>query len=124
MGTQDIDGDNWHEQFKQFLHGDPSDLWQEVMETDDDDGNDFAVDKDGFNQAFTKYVRKYVVDPNARDTMITQLNKAVFWFPVTSDVAKHIRKIRTVYQYLPKLPGDTVATDANIWHSVLNSFPK
>ena len=40
------------------------------------------------------------------------------------DVAKHIRRIRTLYRYLPKLPGDVVTMDAQIRHSVMNSFPK
>ena len=106
MNSQDIGEDDWHDQFERTLHGDPSDLWQEVMVAGDDAGVAFVADEDGFDQAFTKYVQKYVADPNARDTMLNQINTSVFRFPVTSDVAKHIRRIRTVYRYFPKLPGD------------------
>ena len=91
------------------------DLWQEVIEAGDDNGVDFDADKDGFDLVFAKYVvKKYVADPNARDTMVQALNKLVFRFPVTFDVAKHIRRVRTIFRYLPRLPGNAVSNDAQI----------
>ena len=89
-------------------------LWQEVMEAGDNNGVDFHSDEDRFNLAFAKYVEKYVADPNARDTMVQPLNISVFWFPVTFDVTKHIRRVRTIFRYLPRLPGDAVSNDAQI----------
>ena len=86
MNTQDIGEDEWHKQFEQTLHGDPSDLWQEVMEAGDNNGVDFDADEDGFNSAFAKYVKKYEADPNARDIMVQALNTSVFGFPVAFDV--------------------------------------
>ena len=84
------------------------------MEAGDDAGVAFVANEDGFDLAFTKYVRKYVTDPNARDTMLNQINTSMFRFPVTSDVAKHIRRIKTVYRYFPRLPGDAETTDTNV----------
>ena len=70
-------------------------------------------------------MQKYVADPNARDTQFQAFNGGAFQFVIAiGDVAKHIRRIRTLYRYLPKLPGDVVTTDAQIRHSVMNSFPK
>ena len=70
METQGIDADECHNQFGQTLHGDPSDLWQEVLQNRDDGQNEFGADEAGFNLAFEFYVKKYVADPNARDTMV------------------------------------------------------
>ena len=66
-----------------------------------------------------------MADPNTRDTQFQAFNAGSFRFIIAiGDVAKHIRRIRTLYRYLPKLPGDVVTTGAQICHSVMNSFPK
>ena len=125
MTTQSINPNAWQDQFGYTLHGDPSDLWDEVLNDGDDNGVAFDRDEVGFNLSIEFYVRKYVADPNARDTQFQAFNGGSFRFIIAiGDVAKHIRRIRTLYRYLPKLPGDVIATDAQIRHSVMNSFPK
>ena len=125
MQTQSINPNAWEDQFGYTLHGDPSDLWDEVLNDGDDNGVAFDRDEAGFNLSIEFYVRKYVADPNARDTQFQAFNGGLFRFVIAiGDVAKHIRRIRTLYRYLPKLPGDVIATDAQIRHSVMNSFPK
>ena len=107
------------------LHGDPSDLWDEVLADGDDNGVAFDRTEVGFNLSIKFYVSKYVADPNARDTLFQAFNGGSFRFIIAiGDVAKHIRRIRTLYRYLPKLPGNVVTTDAQIRHTVMNSFPK
>ena len=77
----------------------------------------FDAEEAGFDLSFKFYVRKYVVDPNAReDTIALALNTGTFWFIIALDVAKHIWHIRTIFQYLLKLPGDIVTNDAQICH--------
>ena len=125
MQTQSINPNAWEDQFGYTLHGDPSDLWDEVLNDGDDNGVAFDRDEAGFNLSITFYVAKYVADPNARDTLFQAFNGGSFRFIIAiGDVAKHIRRIRTLYRYLPKLPGDVVTTDAQIRHTVMNSFPK
>ena len=125
MTTQAVNPNAWEDQFGYTLHGDPSDLWDEVLNDGDDNGVAFDRDEAGFNLSITFYVSKYVADPNARDTLFQAFNGGSFRFIIAiGDVAKHIRRIRTIYRYLPKLPGDVVTTDAQIRHSVMNSFPK
>ena len=62
--------------------------------------------------AFKFYVKKYVADPNARDTMVQALNTSAFRFIIALDVAKHICRLRTIFRYLPRLPGDAVTNEA------------
>ena len=77
METQEIDNEDWHDEFGQTLHGDPKDIWNEVI-ADGDGGIPFAEDDEGFDLAFEFYVRRYVADPNGRDTMVAALNKRAF----------------------------------------------
>ena len=93
------------------------------------DGGDidevFDADEEGFNLAFDFYVMKYVTDPNGRDTMLQALNTRAFRFGIgEQSVAKHIRRLRTIFRYVPRLPGDAVVAPAQVRHSVMNSFPK
>ena len=101
MTTQAINQNVWEDQFGYTLHGDPSDLWDEVLVDGDDNGVAFDRDKAGFNLVITFYVSKYVADPNARDTLFQAFNGGSFQFIIAiGDVAKHIRRIRTLYRYL------------------------
>ena len=68
MTTQAINQNVWEDQFGYTLHGDPSDLWDEVLADGDDNGVAFDRTEAGFNLSIEFYVRKYVADPNARDT--------------------------------------------------------
>ena len=56
--------------------------------------------------------------------MVQALNTGTFRFIIALDVAKHIRRLQTIFQYLPRLPGDAVVNEAQIRHAVMNSFPK
>ena len=44
MGTQNIDKDTWKDEFGQTLHGDPSDIWNEVLDAGDE-GQPFDDDE-------------------------------------------------------------------------------
>ena len=78
----------------------------------DDNNDEFDADKAGFNLAFEFYVKEYVADPNVRDTMVQALNIGTFRFIIALEVAKHISRLRTIFQYLPRLPGDAVVNMA------------
>ena len=80
MGTQDIDKGEWHDEFGQTLHVNPSDIWSEVLDAGDDGQQAFDADEAGFNLACSYYVRRYVADPNGRDTMVQALNTRAFPF--------------------------------------------
>ena len=125
METQAINHNAWEDQFGYTLHRDPSDLWDKVLNDGDNNGVAFDRDEAEFNLSIEFYVRKYVADPNARDTQFQAFKGGSFRFIIAiGDVAKQIRRIRTLYRYLPKLPGDVITTDAQICHSVMNSFLK
>ena len=49
MQTQAINANVWEDQFGYTLHGDPSDLWDEVLNNGDKNGVAFDRDKAGFN---------------------------------------------------------------------------
>ena len=46
MQMQEVNKDEWHKQFGQTLHEDPSDLWQEVLQEGDENGDEFDADED------------------------------------------------------------------------------
>ena len=85
-----------------------------MLQKGDANGVTFDADAAGFNLTFAKYVTKYVADPNARDTMVQALNTSAFHFIIALDVAKHIQRLRTIFRYLPRLPGDAVENEATI----------
>ena len=98
METQAINQNAWKDQFGYTLHGDPSNLWDKVLNDGDNNGVAFDRDEAGFNLLIEFYVRKYVADPNARDTQFQAFNGGSFRFIIAiGDVAKHIRRIRTLY---------------------------
>ena len=93
MATQAVNPNAWWEdQFGYTLHGDPSDLWDEVLNDEDNNGVTFDRDEAGFNLSITFYVSKYyVADPNARDTLFQAFNGGSFRLIIAiGDVAKHI----------------------------------
>ena len=61
MDTQEINLGEWHNQFGQTLHRDPSNLWQEVLTNGENNGDQFDADKDGFNLVFKFYVRNLLL---------------------------------------------------------------
>ena len=126
MEAQDIDEAEWQEEFGRTLHGDPGDIWNEVLAEGDENDDPFDQTEAGFDLAVSFYVRKYVADPNARDTMVASLNTNKFRFGLNEDksVEKHIRRLRTIIRYLPLLPGEAVVNPAAMRHIVMNSFPK
>ena len=80
MQTQSIKPNAWEDQFGYTLHGDPSDLWDKVLNNRDNNGVKFDRDEAGFNLSIEFYVMKYVADPNARDTQIQTFNGGSFCF--------------------------------------------
>ena len=126
MVAQALPEADWQEEFGRTLHGDPGEIWTEVIDSGDDNDVAFAQDAAGFELAMASYVKKYVADPNARDTMVAALNTNKFRFGLNEDksVERHIRRLRTIIRYLPLLPGDAVVNPASMRHIVMNSFPK
>ena len=59
MASQEIDKGDWHDQFEQTLNGNPSDLWQEVLQEGDEIGQPFLADEDRIDLTFAKYITKY-----------------------------------------------------------------
>ena len=80
MQTQAVNVNAWQDQFGYTLHGDPSDLWDEVLQDGDKNGVAFNRDEAGFNLTIEFYVQKYVADPNARDTQFQAFNGRAFRF--------------------------------------------
>ena len=58
MQTQSIKPNAWEDQFGYTLHGDPSDLWDKVLNNRDNNGVKFDRDEAGFNLSIEFYVRK------------------------------------------------------------------
>ena len=77
MATQEIGNDECQQEFGRTLHGDPKDIWNEVIATGDE-GIPFDKDDERFDLAFSLYVRRYVADPNGRDAMVAALNTRAF----------------------------------------------
>ncbi|OEU22034.1 hypothetical protein FRACYDRAFT_232189 [Fragilariopsis cylindrus CCMP1102] len=69
MNAQSIPVNQWQDQFRLTLHGDP------VFVEGDADGDPFAENEEGFNNNIvTNYIKKYVADPNAKETLLQALN--------------------------------------------------
>ena len=126
MVAQAIVAAEWQEEFGRTLHGDPGEIWTEVLASGDENDDPFPDTADGFDDAMASFIRKYVADPNARDTMVAALNTNKFRFGQgeNKSVEKHIRRLRTIIRYLPLLPGEVVVNPAAMRHIVMNSFPK
>ena len=91
MQTQTINANLWQDQFGYTVHGDPSDLWDAVLQDGDNNDDPFDRDEAGFNLSIIFYVQKYVADPNVRDTQFQAFSMGVVRFIIAiGDVAKHI----------------------------------
>lgn len=91
MQTQTINANLWQDQFGYTVHGDPSDLWDAVLQDGDNNDDPFDRDEAGFNLSIIFYVQKYVADPNVRDTQFQAFSMGAFRFIIAiGDVAKHI----------------------------------
>ena len=78
MNAQSIPVNQWQDQFRLTLHGDPAEVWDEVFVEGDADGDPFAENEEGFNNIVTNYIKKYVADPNAKETLLQALNTDEF----------------------------------------------
>ena len=78
MNAQSIPVNQWQDQFRLTLHGDPVEVWDEVFLEGDTDGDPFAENEEGFNNIVTNYIKKYVADPNAKETLLQALNTDEF----------------------------------------------
>lgn len=58
MTAQNINNDKWYDEFGRTLHGDPSDIWTEVLAAGNDGDQQFIEEDEGFELAFEFYVRK------------------------------------------------------------------
>ena len=56
MQTQSINPNAWEDQFGYTLHGDPSDLWDKVLNDGDDNGVAFDRTEAGFNLSIEFYI--------------------------------------------------------------------
>mmetsp|Transcript_19440 Transcript_19440/g.21754 ORF Transcript_19440/g.21754 Transcript_19440/m.21754 type:complete len:199 (-) Transcript_19440:196-792(-) len=123
MVAQAIPEAEFQEEFARTLHGDPGEIWTETIARGDERNNNdpFAQTAAGFELAMRAYVKRYVADPNARDTLVAALNTNKFRFGQTDDksVERHIRRLRTIIRYLPLLPGDAVVNPASMRHIVM-----
>ena len=128
MASQNIDADKWQEEFGRTLHRDPGDIWNEVLDGGDALNQPFDEDEAGFDLAFEFYVKRYVADPNGRDTLAHALNTRAFRFGLEEGgelkVERHVRRIKTVVRYLPELPGTIVVGPTQLRHTVMSTFPK
>ena len=78
MDTQNIDEGEWQDEFGRTLHGDPSDIWNEVLNEGDVLHQPFDDDEAGFDLAFEFCVKRYMVDQSGRDTLAHALNTRAF----------------------------------------------
>ena len=129
MATQGIDAAEWQEEFGRTLHGDPSDIYNEVLDAGDDLDQPFDDDEAGFELAFEFYIKRYVADPSGRDTLAHALDTRAFRFGLSEEVGplrveKHVRRIKTCVRYLPWLPGTIVFGPTQLRHTVMGTFPK
>ena len=128
MITQDIDPDKWQEEFGRTLHGDPGVIWDEVLVVGDELNQPFDLDAAGFDLAFEFYIKRYVADPNGRDTLAHALDTRAFRFGLSEvgglRVERHIRRIKTCVRHLPDLPGTIVFGPTQLRHTVMGTFQK
>jgi hypothetical protein len=95
--------DELHTEFGKILGHGPRKRWKALPKI-----STFAYSKDtaGLSEALRDFIKSYVKDVRAKDTMLSSLEHGLFKKPMEKSVVEHLNRCEMLFDYIDLLPGD------------------